>query len=306
MFEINGYTPNLSSLTYQKSLESPCSTFEACLNLAPKNSIEDLIGQECLISLAGKKYSVILEQVAGEITPEMQTFTIAGRDKTLTVIDSSAVEKEYAGKKAFLAIAEDLCQEFGIKVASSVKRPLFLDKWIVSPGEKIYENLEKASRLLGVLILPVDGKSLRISEINSPEYPVLLIDNSTLILRMELNRDISELYSSYATTPQTKKLFQETKTITLADPVVKIKKHLELAAPDIGEKAKQKLEWEQTIRTQRSYSLQLTLGSHIDVELGQEVRVDLPPLITARFRVKSIEYDFKIDAKTTRLELTKL
>jgi prophage tail gpP-like protein len=82
-----------------------------------------------------------------------RTITIAGRSLTGDLVDCAAIHKGGWTKASILTIAKDLCDPFGISVASRGIDPGPVIPWLpFTDGDTPFQILEKAARMRGLLM----------------------------------------------------------------------------------------------------------------------------------------------------------
>jgi prophage tail gpP-like protein len=109
------------------------------------------------------------------------TVNVRGRDKTGDIVDCSAIHQSGAWANAPLdRIAKDLCAPFGIgvQVETHIGEPF--PKWQIQEGETVFECIERAARMRGVL-LNSDGQG---------NLVITRASSGSAVARLELGKNI--------------------------------------------------------------------------------------------------------------------
>lgn len=112
-------------------------------------------GQTASVSVAG--HPVIdghIDVVAPDYDANHHSLHVSGRDATGDLVDCAAIHPSGSWHDRTLAqIAADLVKPFGItlKVLTDVGKPF--KTWKIEPGETVMENLDRAARYRGVLLI---------------------------------------------------------------------------------------------------------------------------------------------------------
>lgn len=117
-------------------------------------------GDACELLLNG---GTVITGFTDDVRPSFDKFAhgirVSGRDKTMDLVDCSAVYKTGQWKNATLTrIANDIAQPFGLKVvlAESVNVGAAFDSFNIEEGERAFEAIERAARMRAVLVM-TDG-----------------------------------------------------------------------------------------------------------------------------------------------------
>lgn len=115
--------------------------------LSPGDACKVLIGRDTVIT-------GYLDSVGPHFDAVSRGLAVSGRDKAGDLVDCS-IDGQPAQwvNLSMLQIAQKLAAPFGIKVRSLTSAGSPGYKWTLQPGESVFENMEKASRLCGVLLV---------------------------------------------------------------------------------------------------------------------------------------------------------
>lgn len=114
-----------------------------------------LEGQECTVELEGSR--VITGYVDNRnvgYAASSRSFAVAGRDRTGDLVDCAAVPSKWQFNSVpFAAMIAELCKPFGVAVtvATGVDLGAPPPMFVVNPGDKVFECVERACRLGGFL-----------------------------------------------------------------------------------------------------------------------------------------------------------
>lgn len=155
-------------------------------------------GEACSLKVAGEVViSGYVDSVELAVDAKDHRVTIAGRDKAGDVMDCSAVHKpgQWRGQKVE-AIAEQLLQPFGIEVRADVDTGAALASFALQEGETVYEALERAARLRGLLVVS-DG----VGGMVFTRAGLLRADDQVIyglnMLQGQASFDVKDRFSSY-------------------------------------------------------------------------------------------------------------
>lgn len=155
-------------------------------------------GDECALVVAGEVViSGYVDAVELAVDANDHRVTISGRDKAGDVMDCSAVHKpgQWRGQKVE-AIAKQLLQPFGIEVKADVDTGAALASFALQEGETVYEALERAARLRGLLLVSdgVGGLVFTRAGLQRADDQVIYGLN---MLQGQASFDVKDRFSSY-------------------------------------------------------------------------------------------------------------
>lgn len=278
-FEIEGKMHMLSSLQVQQAMDSPCSSFEGEI---VGQSPHGLCGKEATILLEDRTFSVLIEAVQAELGAQATKIRISGRDLTGVLVDSSADAREFNGTQDLSEIAKKLCEPFGIQIRSEAG-DLPLRDFKISPGERVYEALERGARVHGVFFLPTNGTQLTIIS-PAKNAPAPLADFP--IVSATYKKDISEHYGEYIVQSQNFALFAEPNVEKRSlDREISPRKKLIVVSPEENPQAR--ADMERDIRKNRGEEVEITLPGIGFFPIGRAIKLQ-HHLLTGTYLVKSL------------------
>ena len=131
------------------------------------------------------------------------SFTVSGRDKTGDLVDCSAVLTKWSFKNLpLIDLAKKLAEPFGILVwlDSSIAKGLPLPappaKFTIDPGEKVFEVLDRACRLAGVLPVSDGVGGLSLTRAGSRRCTTAIVEGEN-ILNASASYDASDRFRRY-------------------------------------------------------------------------------------------------------------
>lgn len=122
------------------------------------------------------------------------TLTVGGRDATGDLVDCSAENATYLNQP-FTAVCSSLVQPFGISVVDQVGSDYTIKRFVVQTGESVFQALERASRLAGVLLTSDGEGRLILARSGSAGRASTALETGVNVLSASLTQDASQLYS---------------------------------------------------------------------------------------------------------------
>jgi prophage tail gpP-like protein len=252
------------SVRVVRSMQHCASGFE--LGLAERWSGQDVRlpvrpGARCTVMLG--QVPVVTGHVDGaevDMDNEGRTVSVAGRDLTADLVDCSAVRKpgQWRGAKID-AIAKDLCEPFGVRVRAEVDTGKPLASFALQLGETVFEALERAARIRGLLLVSDGAGALVLTRAGIQRSPTALVLGQN-VLKARVRLDMRDRYSSYTVLGQAPggdnfngPLVSQVRATAL-DPGVQRHRPLVLtnSEPDLSATLQQRALWEANVRAARS------------------------------------------------------
>lgn len=153
-------------------------------------------GDECQILIAGQQVMHgFVDASKPRIGVKSHGIRITGRDKTMDLIDCSAVYKSGQWKRVKLdRIARDICQPFGIElVVDGDVGPIF-DSFNIEMGERAFAAIDRAARMRGMLVTTDGTGKLKLTRAGIIQATDSLIEGVNVI-DGELDYSWKERYS---------------------------------------------------------------------------------------------------------------
>lgn len=215
-----------------------------------------------------------IDNVLPSMDKQRHGMRVVGRDKTMDLIDCSAVFKSGQWKNARLdRIARDICTPFGIDVVIATDIGAAFDSFIIDEGEKAFEALDRAARMRGVLLTTDGSGRLLLTRATTGKASATLIEGEN-ILYGEVITSWKERYSEITVKGQGKGTADEfgakvahgsasvkDTSITRYRPLVIIAEH-----HGKGPSFLQRAEWERNIRRGRGTRARIRVQGWTDTD----------------------------------------
>ena len=242
---------------------------------------------------------------------------VTGRSLTADLIDCSAIYQKGQWKKQDLqAIAENLCQPFDIPVNIETDIGDSFRYFSLHDGESVYEALERACRMRGVLMMTNADGELVFANIGARTSSTV-IEYGVNVIRGARTGGFSERFSKYIVKAQTvgdddtNGTSASTPSITVTDSAISRYRPLIVQSECLsaGAGLQKRATWERNVRAGRSRRLQYTLDGWNDDagnlwEPNTLVAVKDPRLeVDATLLITSVRLTRDADGTNTTLEL---
>ncbi len=145
-------------------------------------------GAACALMLDGDKaITGYVDEVIIEYNDAQHQVTIRGRDRAGDLVDCSAPLRQWSGR-TLSGVAQELCEPFGIAVTDNVGDETPFRRLKTEPGETVFELLERAARLRGLLLVSDGNGAIEITRTGKTRAPTAL----------ELGKNILSVAASYS------------------------------------------------------------------------------------------------------------
>ena len=197
-------TKNLQAVSAGFSL-SVSDKNNALIKRLPSHAVSIRPGDACVIELDGQRIITgYVDKVSPSFDSSQHGLSITGRDKTADLVDCSILNTPGEFNQLKLdRIVSILCKPFGIvvHVQASVGDPI--EVFSIQPGESVWEAIERAMRLRGVLIYSDGfGDVVIINRKNTRTATALIQGENILSASAEFNHsDRFSVYKVEATSP---------------------------------------------------------------------------------------------------------
>lgn len=267
-----------TSLSVVRSIEQIAGTFALEMTehwpnqgaqrpIKPGAACELLLGNETVIT-------GFVDDVRIQYTTRAHRITVAGRDKTGDLVDCAAVHKsgQWAGKK-IEQIARDLLAPFGLKVIVATDTGKAFPTFNAQPSETVFECLERAARMRGLLLMSDVHGNLVIARAGSARIGTALVEGEN-IEQASGEWSWKERFSTY--TVQSQGRMNDSISVdagvhakaVVKDPVINRYRPLIVLSEDQGSSATltDRANWEQSVRAGRGNrgSITVTGWRHAD------------------------------------------
>lgn len=213
-------------------------------------------GQACVVTIGGQPVVTgWIDNVRPDYDDTNHTLAVAGRDKTGDLIDCSAIHKSGQWKSSSLKrIALDLLKPYGIDVVvgpyAERTANAVLPSFKLDEGESVFDCLERAARLAGVMMW-TDGRGRLVIDLPGKAMAHTSLMEGVNILRFSGEMSWAERFSHITVKGQARG--QHNSKGTASDTVVSRYRPLIVLAEDQahGPNAQQRAAWEATVRAGR-------------------------------------------------------
>ncbi len=197
-------------------------------------------------------------------------FSVAGRDRTGSLVDCSAVLTQWEFRSLpLLTLAKRLAEPFGVSVSlqSGLSLPAPIAKLSVDPGDSAFEALERACRMAGVLPIADGVGGLVLARAGTERARTALVEGQN-IKAATATYDATARFRRYVVSGQhagSDSFAGEAAARVRAeakDPNVRRASRVLLIRPEGNATqayAKKRAEWEATVRAARSASIEVTV-----------------------------------------------
>ncbi len=261
----------------------------------PQDSLDIAIGGQRLI----RGYAEVLNARLGT----ERSYTIQGRDRSCDIIDCSAAIKQYS-KISLL----DLCNAVAsiVGVSFSLQSPgidnSVFASWTIEPGESIFDSLDKACRLRGVLPIADGSGNVILSYAGASSSVGRLVEGDNC-KTLGYTLDYSKRFSSYTVKGQDKSadgFFGNATSVQgiSSDAGVRRKRPLIIRAENraTSKDAYTRAAWEANVRAARSTKIEVQVQGWLQAPglpwlINNTVQLAAPKLgIGGRFLIAETEF----------------
>ena len=287
------------------------SDHEGPRHIAPGEGCEVKIGEDLVITGYVDRVDAAIDATSHEVR-------VDGRDKTADLVDCSAVRGsgQWRGQK-IEAIAAELAKPFGVRVRAEVDTGAALQSFALQEGESVFEAVERAARLRGLLLMSDAQGALVITRAGANTLRTHLAVGENVLAARVCN-DMRDRFSTYTIKGQSPGSdFQSGKQVSqmqakATDPGVTRHRPLLLNndAPDLAATLRQRAQWEANVRAAQSVEVELLVQGwrHADGlwETNAFVQVYARELaLDTTLLIVSVEFMLSDQGTTTRLALTR-
>lgn len=273
-------------------------------------------GQKCAVSIDGERIiQGWVDVVAPDYDADNHTLGVSGRDATGDLVDCAAICKAGTYHNRTLAqIAQDLAAPFKVAVIVRTDVGAPFAEWRIEPGETVMENLERAARYRGVLLMSDGQGNLVITQPGELQAPAAL-ELGKNILKASGHSSLQQRFAEYIVKAQqagTDMLFGDAAaapSASVLDTAIGRYRPTVIIAEDQANagSCKMRAQWQRTVAAARGDQVVYTvLGWRANGKLWQPnaiVAVRDPFLDIDEERLIS-QVDFTLDEQGERTELT--
>lgn len=277
----------------------------------PGDSCQVKIGDETLIT-------GYVDNVSPSFSSTQRAVSISGRDKAGDLVDCSAEHKPGNWTKISLdRLADLVCSPFGVSVSNPQGISTeTLKYWRIQPGEKVFETLDRAAKLSGVLLVNDGVGGIEITRAGSERASTRLVQGINIISASAVY-DNKDRFSKYTVKSQSGGYDEETPAIDFAssgtstDAVIKRFRPLTIVAEGASSLkiCQTRARWEASVRAAKSARFTVTVyGWHQENgtlwEINKIVNMSSNFLgVNQDFLISSVTFSKGSNGTTTTLEL---
>lgn len=208
-----------------------------------------------------------IDRVSPTYNAQEHSVSVSGRDKTADLVDCSAPSTQWIGR-GLADVARELCAPFGINVIDQVGANAPFKSLKPNDGETVFEMLDQAARIRGVLLVTDGRGNLIITRAGQTRAHDALVLGKN-IHQGSGNRDLVDVFSQYTLKGQAQGddwlSGEQASGVVARASDSRIKRHRPLTliaeGPIDAAGARQQVTWERNVRWGRSQSLTYSLTS---------------------------------------------
>jgi len=219
-------------------------------------------GDKCTLQIDGE---TVITGFVDDILPgfddKQHGVTIVGRDATGDLVDCSAIAKSGQWKgRTLLQVARDLTAPYGIEVVAKTDVGAAFSSAALQEGETVFEALDRAARMRGVLLVSDGQGRLVITRAGDQRIGTALVQGEN-ILRGDATFSLRDRFSEYVCKGQnvggdwsTPEQNAQPRSAAVKDSGVRRYRPLLIVAETIGDTKglKDRAIWEAAVRLGRS------------------------------------------------------
>lgn len=227
------------------------------------------VGAPCTVHYDGQLLITgYLDSVAPSYDAEQHSLSVSGRDKTADLVDCSAPPTQWIGR-SLADVARELCAPFGIGVIDQAGADAPFRSLKPNDGETVFEMLDQAARIRGVLLVTDGRGNLVITRAgHARAHDALVLGRN--VLSGSGNFDLRDVFASYTLKGQQggdDLLSGETAAaVTARASDTRIRRHRPLTliadGPLDAAGARERVIWERNVRWGRSQSIGYSVQGH--------------------------------------------
>lgn len=187
------------TIRVSRSIDSLCGTFNFSLTDFPFEDTRQIQAGLAVTLQVGSTTLITgyIDAVSRVREGNRTELTFSGRDKTLDLVDCSAIYKSNVWRQAKLSqITNDLCEPFGVIVASVEGGDPKIKEFAIQTGESPFSAIERLCRAYGILPLTNNNGNILLTTIGSTEADVQLVVGKN-IEKVTYSQDWSDRFSDY-------------------------------------------------------------------------------------------------------------
>lgn len=194
------------SIRVMRGLEQIAGSFELSVserwpNQLAQRAIRD--GEACQVLIDGQSLITgYVDDVLPSYDDSKHEVTVQGRDRTADLVDCSALHAGQWRNRTLTQIAADLCAPYGVTVKADVDIGAAFATFKLNDSETVFEVLDRAARLRGVLLVS-DGQGGLIITRAATSRIADVLERGRNILAASATLSTRERYRTYVVKGQT-------------------------------------------------------------------------------------------------------
>ncbi|WP_067734498.1 phage baseplate assembly protein [Novosphingobium naphthalenivorans] len=190
-----------TEITVERAIDAMVGSFDLSLSTKDRTGAEDWPiedGATCRVLLGGEVLITgYIDAVTRFIDPERRGIRVRGRDKTMDLVDCSAINKpgSWTGQK-LEAIAKALAAPFGVSIEVSGDTGAAFKKFALQQGESAFAAIERMARYRGLVAYSPGDGTVRIGSADTG-VRTGRIEEGVNVKSAEATSDMSGRYSQY-------------------------------------------------------------------------------------------------------------
>ncbi|MCY1346873.1 hypothetical protein D9M69_329710 [compost metagenome] len=227
------------------------------------------VGAPCALHYDGQLLVTgYLDSVAPSYDAEQHSLSVSGRDKTADLVDCSAPATQWIGR-GLADVARELCAPFGIAVIDQAGANAPFRSLKPNDGETVFEMLDQAARIRGVLLV-TDGRGNLVITRAGRERAIDPLALGQNVLSGSGNFDLRDVFSTYTLKGQQAGddwlSGEEASAVMARASDKRIRRHRPLTliadGPLDAAGARERVTWERNVRWGRSQSINYIVQGH--------------------------------------------
>nr|DAH42893.1 MAG TPA: 43 kDa tail protein [Caudoviricetes sp.] len=179
-------------------------------------------GAACEVTIDGQTVITgYVDAVNVSYSAEEHAIAVQGRDKTADLIDCSCDNATFRGL-TFGQIARRLVKPFGVEIVEKYVSDLIIRQFVVQTGETVFQTLETAARLAGVLLMSDGEGRLVVTRASLAERIRVPLQSGVNILAGSMEDSAADLFSEISVKSQVTMADMPTFDLTGLQPVATV------------------------------------------------------------------------------------
>lgn len=227
------------------------------------------VGAPCTLHYDGELLITgYLDSVSPTYSAQDHSISASGRDKTADLVDCSAPATQWIGR-SLADVARELCAPFGIAVVDQAGAGAAFKSLKPNDGETVFEMLDQAARIRGVLLI-TDGRGNLVITRAGQERAADALRLGRNVLTGSGSFDLRDVFSAYTLKGQQSgddwQFGEQASGVSATASDKRIKRHRPLTliadGPLDTAAARERVTWERNVRWGRSQRITYSVPGH--------------------------------------------